>query len=141
MEYKKIDGKYIIRINKGENVMEFLTNWCEEKGIHSGVLSGIGAVEFASCGYYNLEEKKYYFTQYNTMLEVLSMTGNVAIKEGKPFLHVHAVFSGEDNKAFGGHVEEMRVGVVLEVVLEPLSKEIVREHDECIGLYLMNLEN
>lgn len=139
MTHQHIDGTYIIRIDKGEKVMEALTDFCEEKSIHGATLSGIGAVQFASCGYYNLEEKKYYFTQYEKMLEVLSMTGNVALKGGKPFLHVHAVFSGEDNTAFGGHVEEMEVGVVLEVMLTPLSNPIVREHDECTGLYLMRL--
>lgn len=139
MRHQKIDDKYVIRIDKGEKVMAALTNWCKEQGVRSGFFSGIGAVEHASCGYYNLEEKKYYFTTYNQPLEVISMIGNVAIKDGEPFLHVHAVFSDTENNAFGGHVEEMTVGVVLEVSLEPLSKEVVREHDECIGLYLMDV--
>lgn len=139
MRHQKIDDTYIIRIDKGEKVLESLTAWCEEHDIRAAHLRGIGAVEFASFGYYDLDAKQYHFTEYNEMLEVASMQGNVALKEGKPFLHVHAVFSGPDNNARGGHVQEMIVGVVLEVVLEPLSREIVREHDECIGLYLMDV--
>lgn len=139
MRVTKNDDKYIMRIDKGENVLESITSWCVENDIKAGVFSGIGAVEYVSCGYYALDEKKYYFKQYDQLLEVLSMQGNIALKEEKPFPHVHAVFSGTDNKAFGGHVEEMRVGVVLEVVFEALSKPIVREHDECIGLFLMDV--
>lgn len=139
MRITENSGKYILRIDKGENVLASITSWCEKEGIRAGFFSGIGAVEFVSCGYYALDEKKYYFKQYDELLEVLSMQGNIAIKDGKPFAHVHAVFSGTDNNAFGGHVEEMRVGVVLEVVFEPLKNEIVREHDECIGLYLMSI--
>lgn len=139
MRVIKNDNTYIIRIDKGENVLASIIEWCEEHNIRAGTFTGIGAVEYVSCGYYALDEKKYYFTQYDQLLEVLSMQGNIAIKEGRPFPHVHAVFSGTDNKAFGGHVEEMRVGVVLEVVFEPLAKEIIREHDECIGLYLMDV--
>jgi len=139
MRHQKIDEKYIIRIDKGEKVIETLTNWCKENSVQTGLISGIGAIKWASFGYYSLEEKKYYFKEYNEPLEVISMQGNVAVKDGEPFLHVHAVFSDEKNDAFGGHIEEMIVGVVLEVVLEPLSKEIVRKHDECIGLYLMDV--
>lgn len=119
--------------------MASLTEWCREHDVRSATLSGIGAVEYASFGYYDLTDRTYHFTQYTEMLEVASMQGNVALKDGKPFLHVHAVFSGQDNNAIGGHVEEMRVGVVLEVNLRPLSREIVREHDECTGLHLMDL--
>ena len=117
--------------------MKTLTEFCEEEEILNGLITGIGAVESVTCGYYELGTKEYHFTDYNEMVEVVSMTGNVALKDGKPFLHVHAVFTGEDNKAFGGHVKEMRVGVVLEVVLTPLDSKIERELDEEIGLFLM----
>lgn len=139
MRHQKTGDKHIIRLDKGEKVLNSLTAWCEESDIHAGFFRGIGAVEYASFGYYDLKEKQYHFTEYNEMLEVASMQGNVALKEGKPFLHVHAVFSGPDNNARGGHVEEMTVGVVLEVVLEPLSEKLDRAHDEDIGLFLMDL--
>lgn len=139
MRHQKIDDTYVIRLDKGEKVLESLTAWCEANNVSAAHLRGIGAVEHASFGYYDIGAKQYHFTEYNEMLEVVSMQGNVALKEGKPFLHVHAVFTGQDNTARGGHVQEMTVGVVLEVMLEPLSHEIVREHDECIGLYLMDL--
>ena len=137
MKYTKTDDRYIIKIERGEEVMATLTSFCEQEGIKNALLTGIGAVEWVSCGYYELSTKKYHFTEYDEMVEVISMTGNVALKEGRPFLHVHAVFTDTKNKAFGGHVQEMRVGVVLEVVLTPLSSSIVRELDEDIGLFLM----
>lgn len=139
MEYQKKGETYIIRIDKGERVLETLTAWCEEHGFHTGFFRGIGAVEALSCGYYALADKQYHFTQYEGLFEVLSMTGNVALKENKPFLHVHGVFSGTDNTAFGGHVEEMTVGVVLEVVFQPLAINIDRTYDNEIGLFLMDL--
>lgn len=137
MKYTKTDDRYIIKIERGEDVLATLTSFCEQEGIKNALLTGIGAVEWVSCGSYELSTKKYHFTEYDEMVEVVSMTGNVALKEGRPFLHVHAVFTDTKNKAFGGHVQEMRVGVVLEVVLTPLSSSIVRELDEDIGLFLM----
>lgn len=138
MKYQKEDNDYIITIDKGENVIESITNFCIEHNIDNAYFRGIGAVEFASCGYYALEEKKYYFTKYDELIEVASATGNVMLKDGKPFVHLHAVFTDTTNNAFGGHVEEMRVGVTFEIILTPLSSKIERKHDECIGLFLID---
>lgn len=137
MQYTKTNDRYIIKIERGEEVLKTLTQFCIDEKIDNATLTGIGAVAWVSCGYYELPTKQYHFTQYDEMVEVISMTGNVALKEGKPFLHVHAVFSDSRNNAFGGHVEEMRVGVVLEVVLTPLDSKIERELDDDIGLFLM----
>lgn len=138
MQYTKTDNQYIIKIGKGEEVLSSLTDFCVREGIENALIKGIGAVEWVSCGYYALDTKTYHFTQYDQLVEVASMTGNVMLKEGKQFLHVHAVFTDTSNTAFGGHVEEMRVGVVLEVVLTPLTSRIERKLDEHIGLFLMD---
>jgi uncharacterized protein len=140
MQYIKTDSTYIIRIDKGEDVVETITEFCTKEGIANAHFTGIGAVDILTCGYYNLEEKKYYFTDYTQPLEVVSLTGNVMLKDGAPFVHVHGVFTDIENKAFGGHIVEMRVHVVLEVMLTPLKSTIERALDECIGLALMKMD-
>lgn len=137
MKVTKTDHSYVVKIEPGESVIASLTDFCTEEGIVNAELRGIGAVEWVSCGYYALPEKKYYFTQYDEMVEVVSMQGNVMLKDGKPFVHMHAVFTNTKNEAFGGHVEEMRVGVTLEVIVTPLGSQIERHLDEEIGLFLM----
>lgn len=139
MKVHQTNGLYILKIEKGEKVIETITNFCNSEEIQNATFTGIGAVEWLSCGYYALEEQKYYFTEYDQLVEVASLTGNVTLKDQKPFVHMHGVFTDTTNTALGGHVEEMRVGVVLEVVLTPLSSTIERAHDDCIGLYLMDI--
>jgi len=129
----------IIRLDKGENVVRSLTDFCSENNITNATFTGIGAVEHLTCGYYALHEKQYHFTDYNELIEVVSLTGNVMLKDGKPFIHVHGVFTDTKNSAFGGHIVEMRVGVVLEVVLTPLESTLERKLDECIGLALIDI--
>ena len=141
MQYKNIDDTYTIIINKGEEVISGLTEFCKKHGIRNGYFRGIGAVEKLECGYYNLEEKKYYFTNYNDMLEVVSLTGNIMIKDGEPFIHVHGVFTDTTNNAFGGHIKEMTVGVTLEIILTQLGTHLDRQLDEDIGLFLINCPN
>ena len=138
MRYSKADTTWVIKLEKGEEVVQSLTEFCISEHIQNGVLSGIGAVDVLKCGYYALSEKKYYFTEYTELVEVASLSGNIMLKEGIPFIHMHGVFTDTKNNAFGGHVAEMRVGVVLEVILTPLSSVITRIYDESIGLYLMN---
>jgi uncharacterized protein len=129
----------IIKVERGEDVVKTITAFCTKEGIANAYFTGIGAVDTLKCGYYNLEEKTYYFTDYAQPLEVVSLTGNVMLKDGAPFLHVHGVFTDTENKAFGGHIVEMRVHVVLEVMLTPLESKIERALDDCIGLALMKL--
>ncbi len=128
-------------IEKGEDVTATLISFCEEKGIDNALISGIGAVKGLSCGYYELEEKKYYFKAYEDLVEAVSLTGNIMLKNGKPFLHMHGVFTDKENIAFGGHIEKMTSGIVLELSIQPLSASIDRELDEEIGLFLLNCKN
>lgn len=138
MQYHNTDGIYIITISKGEEVVASITNFCKQENIQNAHFTAIGAVEHASCGYYDLPEQQYHFTQYDQLLEVVSATGNIMLKNGAPFVHLHALFTDTSNAAFGGHVEEMRVGVTLEVILTPLTSSIDRRHDPKIGLFLIN---
>jgi predicted DNA-binding protein with PD1-like motif len=138
MKYRQLaEHTSTLIIDKGEDVISTITEVAKDNNIQNAFLSGLGAVEKISCGYYNLEEKKYYFINYEGLFEVVSMTGNIMLKEGQPFVHLHAVFTDENNQAFGGHVEEMRVGVTLEVQLNLVSGNIRREYNQDIGLFLI----
>lgn len=75
---------------------------------------------------------------YPELYEVLGLTGNIMLKEGKPFVHLHGMFSNTDNSAFGGHVVEMEVGVTLEVALTVLPTSFRRCWDEETGLHLID---
>lgn len=138
MQYQDTDRGYLVVINKGENLVSTLTEFAKEKDISNAVFRGIGAVESLTCGYYDLQEKEYHFHDYEQMLEVVSMIGNVMLKDDEPFIHVHGVFTDETNNAFGGHVKEMTVGVTLEVYLETLDSKCDRQLNEEIGLFLIN---
>ena len=73
------------------------------------------------------------------MMEVVSYLGNVMQKDGQPYVHVHGNFSNQSNQIFGGHVDTLRVGLVLEVVITPLLSEVERLPDAATGLSLMDL--
>jgi predicted DNA-binding protein with PD1-like motif len=131
--------RYVIRLARGELVMESLTRFCREHAIQSGIFTAIGAVEHVSLGYYNLTTREYAFQTYESPVEVASMTGNIALVEGEPFVHAHVVLTDTENRAFGGHLEEATVAVTLEVSLVADAGSTERRLDETVGLKLLDL--
>ena len=69
--------------------------------------------------------------------EVASLIGNVALVDGEPFLHVHAVLGLPNGSARVGHVLEAHVWPTLEVVLTTWTKRVGRERDRETGLELL----
>jgi predicted DNA-binding protein with PD1-like motif len=86
-------------------------------------------------GYYHLEEKDYHRKTFSEMdYELISLTGNLSLKEGKPYIHVHAALGDNQFRVFGGHLFEANVAVTAEVSIIPLGKMPVRELDPRLGL-------
>lgn len=139
MKHKQVDDRFILKIEQGEKVHQALTQFCDDHNIQNAIISGIGAASQVTCGYYDLQQREYRFKEYVDLVEVVSYQGNIMIKEGSLFVHAHGTFSDTDNQVFGGHVEEMTVGVVMEIILTPLGSSITRTFDENTGLYLMNI--
>lgn len=141
MKYKQDGRRYVIALSRGERVLSALTNFCEERNIVAGVFQAIGAVEKPEIGYYDVHKKEYFFTQADGEFEVASMNGNIALVDGKPFVHAHAVLTACDTsgKVLGAHLKEAYVAVTLEVFFIALDAELVRALDADIGLKLLDL--
>ena len=129
----------LLVFEKGQQVIEQLTRHCKDKGIMNASFQGIGAVDCIECGYYDLANQSYEFSTYNTLCEVVGFMGNVMLRDGQPFVHAHGSFTDEQNNAFGGHINEMRVGATLEVVLHKYATTIERKLDHETGLHLIDL--
>ena len=59
MQYKRFDSTYMLRIDRGEEIMECLTRLCAGEGIRLARVSAIGAVDSAALGVYYLEAQAY----------------------------------------------------------------------------------
>jgi len=140
MQSRKTNRGYVLRLNKGEEIMETLTRFCVDNKIGSGLFSGIGAVLNAQIGFYHLDKKEYSFKTFEKPLEIISLIGNVSLVDHEPFLHVHVVLSDENYRAYGGHLKEAQVGATCEVYFFETEININRKLDEDIGLKLLDLE-
>lgn len=139
MKYKKDGRVYVVVVEKDEPLPDTLISYFNQEEITSCYLHGIGAIRDFELGYYYLDQKKYKRQRFSEIVELLSCSGNLAIKEGNPFLHLHAVLGRDDYSLFGGHLFSAIVAVTAEFFIFPMKEEIHRTYDETTGLFLLDL--
>lgn len=141
MKSAQLKDRFVVRLERGEEVMETLTAFLKEKNITAASVSGIGAVTDVTLMYYRLETKTYEEEQFTGEYEVLSLLGNVALKDGNPFAHLHITLGRDDYSTVGGHLAKATVSVTLELVLDVLDGTVARTPDEETGLALLDLHS
>ncbi len=140
MQFVKTEKYYLVRLEKGEDIIPVITKFCEDNKIISGVIQGIGGFLSSEIGYYHLDTREYSFKKIDRTCEVVSLTGNIATVDGKPFFHIHTVLSDEDFNCFGGHLKQAVVGATCEIYIISSETKIERALDEKIGLKLLKLK-
>ncbi len=125
------------RLNRGDDLLEAITKLCVEHGITVGRVEAIGAVEKAGLAYYDQKEREYQNFEVREPLEITKLSGNVSIKDGRPFVHAHVTLSDADGQAIGGHLAPGTVVFACEFVIQEFDgAEFVRGLDESTGLTL-----
>lgn len=140
MQYTKIPQGYLLRLVKGEDIHQTLLEFCTSHQMQSGFFHAIGATVDLELGAYHLAKKDYTWKKFTSELEIVSLTGNISTVDGKPFAHIHGIFSGADFQCIGGHVKQATVGATCEIYLVNFEKEITREFDEEVGLKLLKCD-
>ncbi|MHC1725518.1 MAG: PPC domain-containing DNA-binding protein [Syntrophobacteraceae bacterium] len=139
MQINATPGRIIVgRLQKGDDLLRALEKICSDEGIKLGELSALGAVKNARIGYYDQEKREYFYIGLTEHLEILTLAGNVSLKEGKPFVHAHVTLGNERGEAFGGHLAEGTEVFACEYsIREYLSTtSLERTHDDATGLFL-----
>ena len=129
---------YTLNFKRGEEVMAGLIAFVTENNIQAAHLTGLGAASKVTVAYYNLDTKEYEKQDIVEDVEILSLVGNVGIKEGGiPVVHIHGTFGRRELNVFGGHIFELLISGAGEIHLTAFSGAINRIFDEETGLTLM----
>jgi len=132
------EGTYTLNFAKGEEVMTGLSAFLKKENIQAGHIAGLGAASKLTIAYYNLETKEYEKKEYTENVEILSLVGNVGVKENNELVvHMHGTFGRRDFSVFGGHVFEIIISGAGEIHLAAFPGTINRAYDEDTGLTLM----
>jgi predicted DNA-binding protein with PD1-like motif len=141
MHYTKSNNTFIVRLEKGEQLVAQLTALIEQENITSAWVNGLGGVSSAELGFYDLPNQTYHWTTFDELMELTSLQGNIAVgDDGKPALHLHGSFARSDMSGIGGHIKECEVGGTVELYIEQWQgAPLQRVTDPKIGLKLLDL--
>ncbi|MBF0563898.1 MAG: DNA-binding protein [Nitrospirae bacterium] len=139
MRYVKFGDKYVIRVDRGEEVVETLRNFCGAHGIKAGVITGLGATNKAIVGLFETAAKIYHSTELSGDYEIVQLNGNVSTLDGAPYVHIHAVLSDSRFLCYGGHLNSAIVSATCECTLTAIDGEVPRSFSDEIGLNLYDL--
>ncbi|BAD84754.1 hypothetical protein, conserved, DUF296 family [Thermococcus kodakarensis KOD1] len=138
MEFKA-GRTFLFRVPAGEDLLEAINRSAESRGIKTGVVMGIGSLRNPVVGYYSEEEKRYRSIELSGTFELLSLNGNISLKDGKPFAHLHVTLGDEEGRVFGGHLIRGEV-FVAEVYIEELIGKPLERKDMGNNLWLWETE-
>jgi predicted DNA-binding protein with PD1-like motif len=142
MKVGKISNtQYILRLERGEEVVSTLTAFCGNHGIKNAWLTGLGSIGNPTLAHYKVDNKKYSEKKIEGIFEVTNFTGNIALFEGKPLLHPHITLGDENMQALSGHLVHGTVSATMEIKIEVLPTEFTKSMSEAIGLKLFDLSD
>lgn len=136
MEYRKFGNKYVVRLDRPEEVVSSLQKFCQEQGISLGWVMGIGAVNKVKIGLFEPGIKKYHSSVLEGDFEITSLVGNISTMNGEVYLHLHINVADKEHHTFGGHLNEAYISATGEFLIEAIEGEVEREFSEEVGLNL-----
>ncbi|MHA1303469.1 MAG: PPC domain-containing DNA-binding protein [Candidatus Heimdallarchaeaceae archaeon] len=141
----KIDkekGIHFLKLETGEDILPSLIQYCKENNIQSGTVQGIGAVEKAVVGFFDLKSNEYKRKELDFNAELLNCAGNISKKAdtGEYVVHCHILLGDSSFGVHGGHLfDGTIISVTGEFVIIESSLDIRRSLDKRFQLSLLNL--
>jgi predicted DNA-binding protein with PD1-like motif len=130
---------FAIIFDKGDEVRDSVLEFANTNRLVDSQLTAIGAFSEVTLGYFDRQQKTYRKLPLKEQVEVLSLTGNIVQKDGRPSLHAHVVVGKADGTAHGGHLLSARVWPTLEMIVSDVPVHLRRAFDEETGLALIKL--
>ena len=136
MDYRKFGNRYVLRLDRGEEIVGTLKKFCEDERIELGWIKGIGAVNRATIGLFDTKNRQYHSIELEGDHEITSLAGNISTLGGRVYLHLHVNLSDNDFRVRGGHLNSAVISGTGEIVIEAMTGNVDRVFNEEIGLNL-----
>lgn len=138
MEYRKFNQEYVVRIDRGEEILEQIRKIALMENIKLAKVSALGATNDFTVGVYKTNEKKYYANSFQGDYEIVSLTGTINTMNGEFYTHIHMSAGNEKGEVFGGHLNRAVVSATCEMIITQIEGSVDRKLDEQIGLNLFS---
>jgi hypothetical protein len=117
--------QYAVIFYKGDEAFSGLMEFAEKYRVTSAHFTAIGAVNGATLGWFDPRRKMYRKIPIDGQHEVIGMSGDIALYQGKPVVHTHMVLGTSDGTTRAGHVLAAYVFPTLEVMVtvDPITMQ------------------
>ena len=129
---------YALVFERGDEAKSELERFAQEHHLSAAHFTGIGAFSDLTLGYFDWEQKQYQPIPIREQVEVASLAGDIALKDGEPEVHAHLVVGDAQGRAHAGHLIEGHVRPTLELILTETPAELRKLVDDETGLALIS---
>lgn len=136
----------VLRLETGDELVAALRDIAKRMKIRGAWFWAIGATDRLEITFYDLAKQKYIRKKFSQRLEILNITGNIAIlkksvtgkarKQNEIIIHAHGVFGKPNYSTIGGHIISCRISGTCEIYLQKTAR-LSRSRDSATGLNLL----
>jgi hypothetical protein len=127
---------FLARVEHNSDLIQSITDLAEKEKIAIATITAVGALKKAKLGFYNQEKHEYQQITIDSPHEIACCIGNISTKDGRPFVHAHAVLADENGNTKAGHLLEGTVFAAEVHLCELKGEELERKYDKVTGLTL-----
>jgi predicted DNA-binding protein with PD1-like motif len=106
-----------VNFSTGDEIVSGLTDLAIKHHITSGYITGLGGLSTALLAFGDPKYNAFKKVPVTDKCELVSLTGDIQQRDGKPYVHLHAVVAFADGSTKGGHVMEAHVAPVAEIAV------------------------
>lgn len=139
MKYKRFDQTIVVRIDRGEEILDKIRELAIAENIKLASVTALGATNDFTVGVFNTDEKKYYANEFKGAFEIVSLTGTINTMDGQFYTHIHMSAGNDKGEVFGGHLNRAVVSATCEMTVTVIDGEVDRYRDDDVGLNLFKL--
>ena len=143
MRWKQIEDEpktFALIFETGDEIASVLQQFARGQGLAGSSFKAIGALSYAKLGWFNWETKKYDpACVLDEQVELLSLIGDIALRDGEPQVHAHVVVGRSDGTAHGGHLLEARARPTCELILTESPIHLQKKLDPKSGIALIQI--
>jgi uncharacterized protein len=130
---------FALVFDAGDEMMRVLLEFCRRERLSASHFTAIGAFQRVTVAFFDWSTKAYQEIAIEEQVEVLTLAGDVTLKDGAPHVHAHVVVGKADATAHGGHLVEGIVRPTIELILIESPVHLKRRLDTATGLALLDL--
>lgn len=140
MEYRRFGDTIVVRMDKGDEIVESVLRLAEQENIRLASVSGIGATADFTVGVFDLNRGVYNRYNYAEPCEITALAGNINTMNGKTYTHLHITCAGENGKMMGGHLNRAVISLTGEFFIRIAEGSVDRALDPELNINRLHFD-